>query len=212
MSDTAVWFDLDGTLCHHERPFDRLVADALVAAGARSPPDGAYDVCAERIFSTLEACESEPYAQAFDQVATVLEVDVDPAEAAAAYRELEREATTVTETARDVLAAVGSRAPVGVLTNGDGPHERAKLADHGLDEILDAVVVSNEVGVRKPDPELFAVAEDRLDAGRHVHVADEFETDVLPAQQAGWDAVHVRNDDGPAASVNDLGALGTLLL
>jgi len=35
---------------------------------------------------------------------------------------------------------------------------------------------------------------------------------VAPAEAAGWTAVHVRNDEGPGASVNELGALSTLFL
>lgn len=212
MSDTAVWFDLDGTLLHHERSFDRLVADALVAAGVRTPPDGAYEAFAERIFSALEDCEAEPYELAFEHVAGVLDVDVDPVEAADAYRELELEATNVPDDARETLAAAAERAPVGILTNGDGEHERAKLAHHDLEDLVDDVLISNDVEVRKPDPELFEIAADRIDAEEYVYVADEYETDVGPALEAGWEAVHVRNDEGPSVSVRDVGALRGLFL
>jgi putative hydrolase of the HAD superfamily len=218
MSDTAVWFDLDGTLCQFERDFDGLVHDALVASGAVNPPEGAHEAFAERIFAALEACEADPYEKAFEAVVSTVGVDVDSAAAAAAYREIEVEATTLAPGAGETVERAAERAAaVGVLSNGDGDLQRAKLAAHDLEDAFDAVVISNEVGVRKPDPEIFATAAEELaangiEASEHVFVADEYETDVAPAEQAGWTAIHVRNDEGPAASVNRLGSLEMLLL
>jgi putative hydrolase of the HAD superfamily len=218
MTDTAVWFDLDGTLCQFERDFDALVRDALVASGAVNPPNGAHEAFAERIFAALEACEPDPFERAFEAVVAEVGVDVDPAEAAAAYREIEVDATALAPGARETVDRAAERAAaVGVLSNGEGELQRAKLAAHDLEDAFDAVVISNEVGVRKPDPEIFAtaaelLAETGVEVSEHVFVADEYETDVAPAERAGWTAIHVRNDEGPAASVNRLGALETLLL
>lgn len=210
--DVAVWFDLDGTLVQFERGFDRLVSDALVAAGLRSPPEDAYDAFAERVFAALEECADDPYERAFAETAEVLRLDVDASEAAEAYRELALEATSVPDGARETVEAVAERAPTGLLTNGDGAFQRALLEHHDLADAFDAIVISNEEGVRKPDPELFAVAAEQIDADEHVYVADEFETDVGPAERAGWQAVHVRNDAGPSISVDEIGSLRALLL
>jgi len=212
MSTTAVWFDLDGTLVTYDRDFDRLVEDALVAAGVRSPPDGAYEAFAERIFGALEACEPEPVVLAYEAVGRDLGLEIDPAEAAAAHVELEVEASVLTDGARETVAAVAERAPVGVLSNGDAELQRAKLAAHGIDDLLDAVVISAEAGVGKPDPAVFEAAEAELDAADHVYVGDEYESDVQPATDAGWETIHVRNDEGPSVSVDRLGSLRALLL
>jgi len=213
MSETAVWFDLDGTLLSFDRPFDAFVREALLAACVRNPPEGAHDVFAERIFSALEACESDPFERSFEAVADEFALDLDPAEAATAYREIEIEATTLADGAAATVAAASERAAaVGVLSNGEGDLQRAKLAAHDLADAFDAVVISNEVGVRKPDPDIFAAAAERVGAGEHLYVADEFETDVRPAEDAGWTAIHVRNDQGPAASLDRVGSLQSLLL
>lgn len=51
----------------------------------------------------------------------------------------------------DCLAALrGDGLRVAVVSNSDGPHQRAKLAAAGLGDAFDAVVVSGEVGVAKP--------------------------------------------------------------
>lgn len=212
MTETAVWFDLDGTLVTYERDFDRLVSDALVAAGVRSPPDGAYEVFAERIFAAIEDCESEPVVGAYEAVARELGLDVDPAEAAAAHVEIEVEASVPTDGALETVGAVAERAPVGVLSNGDADLQRAKLAAHGIDDLVDAIVISNEVGVGKPQAGIFEAAEEALAAERHVYLGDEYESDVQPATDAGWEAIHVRNDQGPNVSLDRLGSLRALLL
>lgn len=212
MPETAVWFDLDGTLVTYERDFDRLVEDALVAAGVRSPPDGAYEAFAEHVFSAIEACEPEPVVLAYEAVARDLGLDVGPEAAASAHVELEVEASVPTEGSLEAVEAVAERAPVGVLSNGDGDLQRAKLAAHGFDEVVDAVVISEEVGAVKPDPAIFEAAEDELAADRHVFVGDEYESDVQPATDVGWEAIHVRNDEGPSVSLDRLGSLRALLL
>lgn len=212
MPDTAVWFDLDGTLVTYERDFDRLVSDALVAAGVRNPPDGAYETFAERIFSALEECEPEPVVGAYEAVALEHGLEFDAAEAAAAHVELEVEASVPTDGALETVGAVAERAPVGVLTNGDGELQRAKLAAHGIDDLVDAIVISNEVGAVKPQAGIFETAEEALAAERHVYVGDEYESDVQPAKDAGWEAIHVRNDQGPNVSLDRLGSLRALLL
>jgi len=58
--------------------------------------------------------------------------------------------------------------------------------------------------VRKPDPEICAVALHRLRAtpSAAVHVGDDLVLDVMGAQQAGLRVVYVRdNDDAGTASV-----------
>jgi IS4 transposase len=57
-----------------------------------------------------------------------------------------------------VLARVSETNPIGVLTNGDGEQQRAKLERHGIDRFVDDVIVSNDVGARKPDQRIFDLA------------------------------------------------------
>ncbi len=83
----------------------------------------------------------------------------------------------------------------------------------GLRPLVDAVVVSAELGVAKPDPAIFAAALERLGAaaGDALHVGDSVEHDVAGARAAGIDAVLVARDgaevpDGvrAVASLDDL--------
>lgn len=90
---------------------------------------------------------------------------------------------------------------LGVISNWD--RRLVGLLDGlGLGELLDTVVSSADVGLRKPDPRIFELACERLGVRPQeaAHVGDHHYADVLGAQTAGMLAVLVsRHDDGVPA-------------
>lgn len=80
---------------------------------------------------------------------------------------------------------------VGVLTNGPGAVQRRKLAASGLEPELDAIAISGELGVAKPDPKAFAMALEQLGttAEETAMVGDSLENDVVGGLAAGLAAV-----------------------
>src|SRR5206468_10469295 len=74
-----------------------------------------------------------------------------------------------------------------LITNGAPDLQHAKLAGAGLAPHFDAVVVSGEVGVGKPDPRPFALALTALGVDRRqaVMVGDSPERDLARARNAG---------------------------
>jgi HAD superfamily hydrolase (TIGR01549 family) len=107
------------------------------------------------------------------------------------------------EGARDAYHAVARRYPVGVLTNGFSEQQRAKFARLPEVEALAAfVVVSEEVGVMKPDPALFAhvlgTAREasglNLEPADVLYVGDSFHSDVVGGTAAGWRVAWIRGD------------------
>jgi len=84
----------------------------------------------------------------------------------------------------------------------------------GLRPLVDAVVISAELGVAKPDPAIFRAALDRLGAAadRALHVGDSVEHDVAGARAAGIEAVLVsRNGAAPPEGVRTIASLGELV-
>ncbi|WP_460799186.1 HAD family hydrolase [Microbacterium sp. GXF0217] len=86
--------------------------------------------------------------------------------------------------------------PLGVITNGPAEFQRAKLATVGIDGLFDVVVASGDIGVLKPDREIFALALAGLGVapGRALHVGDNFAADVVGAADAGLTAVWINRD------------------
>lgn len=204
---TAYWFDLDHTLVTYERSFESMLEDSLES----DQPTAVHETFRQAMFTALESFEAAPYEWGFEHLAAEHELDIEPHSCATRFREIELEATTPVPGATDVLAAVSDHHPLGILTNGDGEMQRAKLQHHGLDGHTEAVIISNEEGIRKPDRAIFDLARDRLEADQHVYVGDTYEEDIVPARDAGFTAIHVRNDDGPALSIDRLASLGAFL-
>ena len=45
-----------------------------------------------------------------------------------------------------------------IVTNGRGPQQLTKIRNTGLDNLVDAWIISGDIGLRKPDPRIFAAA------------------------------------------------------
>ena len=226
----AVCFDLDGTLLRDDHVDDVVRRAAGETAGeAGLGPDFIADAVAALHHFWFGVGESP-------LLSTVptdgLQVDVWAAvlrahgvagadAAAAAYArqvELEARAARLYDESLEVLAAVRAAGlRTAVITNGPSGLQRGKLATVGLDG-FDAVIVSGEMGHRKPEREIFALALGALGvrADEAMHVGDNQVADVRGALGAGLGAVWVNRTGAAAASdphhvVTDLRALPALL-
>ena len=92
--------------------------------------------------------------------------------------------------------------PVALVTNGAADTQREKLDALGLHDWFDAVSISGELGVAKPDREAFVHILDALGVeGETVwHVGDNVWTDVAGAKAAGISAVWLNRDGTSAPS------------
>ena len=81
---------------------------------------------------------------------------------------------------------------LGILSNTCGPHwdHLTQVAGYGvLKNGFDTIVLSHEVGCRKPEPEIFATAARMAGAApERIFFTDDIEQHVVAARAAGWDA------------------------
>lgn len=93
--------------------------------------------------------------------------------------------------------------PVGLITNNEGQHQRRKLRRTGLDEVVDEIVISGEVGVAKPDPAIFELACARLgvEPGDAAHAGDRLIDDALGATRAGLRGIWLARPEAIDAGV-----------
>jgi putative hydrolase of the HAD superfamily len=105
---------------------------------------------------------------------------------------------------RETLKALQARGiKLGLVTNGKSKIQNRKVDALGLREFLDLILVSEDVGIKKPDPSIFEIALERLqlEAAQVWMVGDHPVNDVLGARGAGlvgvWlkNANHVWSDD-----------------
>lgn len=74
---------------------------------------------------------------------------------------------------------------------------RKVLNNLGLSKYFDFMVLSDEVGSRKPSPEIFRIALDAADTppNRALFVGDKYTVDIIGATRAGINAVLVDRED-----------------
>jgi 2-haloalkanoic acid dehalogenase type II len=95
---------------------------------------------------------------------------------------------------RDVFAALRGRLPLAVISNfSHAPLAHRVLEEAGLIEDLDPLVISEQARYRKPRPEIFQAAADRLGLAAHeiAHVGDNLDADVRGAGELGMRTVWI---------------------
>jgi HAD superfamily hydrolase (TIGR01549 family) len=99
---------------------------------------------------------------------------------------------------RRCLEALAGRYRLGIIANQPSAVRDAMRRD-GLDVFFEVWGVSDDVGLEKPDPALFAhvLKEAGVDPPRSVMVGDRLDYDVRPAKAAGMRAVWVLRGEAP---------------
>lgn len=107
------------------------------------------------------------------------------------YRDAYRASWRLVPGALELLRALHGRVRLGVVTNNVVEEQTRKVRDLGLEPLLDAVVISEAVGVSKPDRRIFEIALERMGcrAPEAVMVGDSWATDIAGAVGAGLRAV-----------------------
>ncbi len=211
MAVRAVLFDLDDTLFDHRHcarealaaireshdALARVDAAALEALHARILEVLHLEVLAGRM--DLDAARVERFARLFREVGHEPEKDL-AVRAAGMYRQGYIDARRQVAGAAALLDALRPGIRIVVVSNNLLNEQRAKIRDCGLEPLVDVLVVSEEVGVSKPDPAIFAEALVRAgcSAPEAVMVGDSWPNDVEGARAVGIRPVWFNPDGAPA--------------
>jgi putative hydrolase of the HAD superfamily len=198
----AVLFDWGNTLVEFAWDDELLAAGQRAGLAAARSASGADDFAARYRQLVLEN------ASPADDYATLLrQLGVDDIDAYIdAEHEAWRSAHAVLGSAHALLESLRGRGiRTGVVANAWPEPSRVLRADaqaFGLADLLDVIVFSDEVGLRKPQPEIFLHALERIGVAPEdaVFVGDRLDTDVQGAARAGMTTVQAlwfRADDTP---------------
>lgn len=126
--------------------------------------------------------------------------------------------TVLMDGAIELLTALKIRGiKLGIITNGSVASQHAKIEQVGLRSYFDAIIVSDEVGCKKPDRKIFELAVARLDTQPHVcmFVGDHPVNDVQGAREAGLQPVWLQGfrewEQQAASAPHTITALGQIL-
>jgi len=173
-------------------PFDQLLA-ALMAV--------TEDIVRQRPPEYREVPSRERFRRALARVGIDAAHAPDSAERLSlAHMEHLASTTLLPPAHRALLQELGSRYAIGLVSNFDhGPTARRILDRHDLASAFGSVVISEELGRRKPHPAIFAAARAALNVApeESLFIGDSFADDVVGARRAGLIAVWLNPAGAP---------------
>ncbi|MBO3732470.1 HAD family hydrolase [Glycomyces niveus] len=186
---TLVMIDLDNTLIDRDGAFRLGVTEFLAAH--RLP---AEDV------DWVMGVDASGYATRSTVAQAIIErypVGLEEGEVIAFLRRGARERARIEPSTAEALREVRAAGhQVVIVTNGAVPQQTGKVVAAGLDQLVDATVVSEGVGSRKPEPGIFHAAAaavgaslDGASLNRAWMIGDRDDADILGAHRLGLRSV-----------------------
>lgn len=101
----------------------------------------------------------------------------------------------------EVLESLSKKYTLAVISNAMSDAPRRAIKRSGLEKYLEAVVISRDLGIRKPDPEIFRFTLKNLgiESCEAIHVGDSLDDDVQGAKNAGMGAIWIER---PSEEIN----------
>ncbi len=98
---------------------------------------------------------------------------------------------------KEVLKPLSKKYSLAVISNAISEVPRHAVRKFGLEKYFDFVTVSRDIGIRKPNPEIFKFTLENLGIESHeaVHVGDSMEHDIEGAKNAGMKAIWITASD-----------------
>jgi putative hydrolase of the HAD superfamily len=93
---------------------------------------------------------------------------------------------SIPKTTLEIISKIKSLFKIGIITNGLTMVQKSKICQTQLDKFFDIVIISDEVGVKKPDKRIFDIALQRLNVTpeKALYVGDNIVNDIMGCQNA----------------------------
>ena len=203
MLPSFILFDLDDTLFDHRRSA-HIALQAVHAAHAADLPFVPFaeeharvlEVYHGRFLSgelSLDEARAARMIEAFATFARHISHEQSLA-IADIYRREHRGNRALVPGARELLDALAGKARLGLITNNSVAEQFDKLRTLKIAHYFDSIVISEDVGVTKPDKRIFDIALERLGAKAYetVMVGDNLHIDIHGALNANIAAVWLK--------------------
>lgn len=98
---------------------------------------------------------------------------------------------------RETLVELSARYNLAIISNVISNISRLVLEKFNLEQYFDYIVLSRDLGIRKPDPKIFNFTLEKfgIKSSEAVHVGDSLEYDVQGAKNAGMKTVWIKGDN-----------------
>ncbi len=193
MTFTTVLFDLDHTLLDSDES-ERLAFDVTMQTIGVADPSkilATYREINSGLWKQVELGEQSPNdvkVLRFERLLAMLNIDADPTWVSGQYASALGSHGELYAGALAMLTHVGQHAQLGLITNGIGQVQRARLERLQLSSHFAGIAISGELGVSKPDPAIFDLLLTDLGSpsmSDTVIVGDSLSSDIAGGQNAG---------------------------
>lgn len=170
----------------------------------------------ERGETTQKALKVERFRQLFEAMGRT---DLNADEVAALYADNLSTRADLMPWAMEFMEAIHGKMKIALVSNGVSAIQRGRLSRCAFTPMLDAVIISEELGVSKPDPAMVYAALEALgctDKCEAVLLGDSLSADIPAAVNAGIDSIFLnlkgKETDMPTYSVRNLQQAAEILL
>lgn len=223
MRYTTLLFDFDHTLLDSDESERLAYAHAMETIGLADPDDhfGRYVTINREMWIAVEAGDLRPAEvrhRRFERFVHELGIDADPHAMAdefvfglGAYGDLY-------DGARAVLEELAASTTLAMITNGLSMVQRTRIERLGLVDLFETVIISEEVGVTKPRPEIFDHAFEgvgRPDRATVLMIGDSLTSDIRGGADYGvdtcWYNRHAQERPTEPPITHEIAGLGALV-
>lgn len=222
MAYETILFDLDHTLLDSDESERQAYAHTAARVGLTEPERHfpLYVTINRRLWQEVERGERQPAEvrfRRFEEFNAEVGIDADAELMAEHFVWALGAFGGLYEGAVEVLAACSTRASLGLVTNGLSDVQRSRLSRLGIADYFDAIVISSEVGVTKPRPDIFELAFAQLgnptkDAA--VMIGDSLTSDIAGGRNFGidtcWYNPHRNRPEGGSRPTHEVASLREL--
>ncbi len=192
MRYNLILLDLDDTIFDFQAGNRNAVNELTAELGLSSPTVfDEYQVINHACWEALDRGEMTQevlHVERFRRFLASKNRDDDPKPVADRFAELLGRQAIPMPGAEEMLSAIAARLPIVALTNGITVIQKKRISLSPLKDIVAGMVISQEVGVSKPDPRIFEYALDGVAPAEALMVGDSLTSDILGANRAGVDA------------------------
>lgn len=197
----AVLFDLDDTLYREQdfveqafRNVAGIMADHLARKGMRDEAPTPESLSGQMV----RLMEEEGRGEIFNRLCERYEVDIPVRELVRIYRETEP-ALSLYPDGEELLVWLENRnMKTGLITDGNVQVQYRKIRALGLDKRLNVVLASYDLGLTKPDPEVYAYCIGKLGIAPEeaLYIGDNPLKDFIGARRLGMKTARIVRPEG----------------
>jgi putative hydrolase of the HAD superfamily len=192
----GILFDLDDTLTDRDQSWLAFLESITKPNDALLLPCSLPDV--HRLIIEADRGGYRPKDELFEELRTKLpwRMNLSAAEIEAIWRQRFPSCTVLREDAKSMLKELRARGiRLGIVTNGRVDTQMAKIAAMGVSSLFQAIIISELVGMKKPEPGIFHCALEKLALAPSecLFVGDDPERDVVGPANIGLKTVWLAN-------------------